>query len=95
MAVDRSTVARIAALARIKVEESELDRLAGELNNIIGWVEQLDQVDTEGVAPMASVVDVKLRRREDKVTDGGIADKVLANAPESADGFFVVPKVIE
>jgi aspartyl-tRNA(Asn)/glutamyl-tRNA(Gln) amidotransferase subunit C len=95
MAVHRSTVARIAALARIKVEESELDRLAGELNNIIGWVEQLDQVDTEGVAPMASVVDVKLRRREDKVTDGGIADEVLANAPESADGFFVVPKVIE
>jgi aspartyl-tRNA(Asn)/glutamyl-tRNA(Gln) amidotransferase subunit C len=95
MAVDRSTVARIAALARIKVAESELDRLAGELNNIIGWVEQLDEVNTEGVAPMASVVDIKLRRREDKVTDGGIADKILANAPESADGFFVVPKVIE
>ena len=95
MAVDRSTVARIAALARIKVEDSELDRLAGELNNIIGWVEQLDRVNTEGVEPMASVVDVKLRRREDKVTDGGISDKVLANAPETADGFFVVPKVIE
>jgi aspartyl-tRNA(Asn)/glutamyl-tRNA(Gln) amidotransferase subunit C len=95
MAVDRSTVARIAALARIRVAESELDRLAGELNNIIGWVEQLDQVNTEGVEPMASVVDVKLRRREDKVTDGGIADKILANAPEAVDGFFVVPKVIE
>jgi aspartyl-tRNA(Asn)/glutamyl-tRNA(Gln) amidotransferase subunit C len=95
MPVDKETVARIAALARIKVEDSELDRLAGELNKIIGWVEQLDEVNTEGVAPMASVVNVKLRRRKDEVTDGGVPDKVLANAPETTDGFFVVPKVVE
>jgi aspartyl-tRNA(Asn)/glutamyl-tRNA(Gln) amidotransferase subunit C len=95
MPVDKETVARIAMLARIRVADDELERLAGELNKIIGWVEQLDEVDTAGVAPMASVVDTKLRRREDRVTDGGIPDKVLANAPESADGFFVVPKVVE
>ena len=95
MPVDKETVARIAALARIKVAEDELDGLAGELNNIIGWVEQLDEVETTGVAPMASVVDTRLRRREDRVTDGGIPDKVLANAPETVDGFFVVPKVVE
>jgi len=95
MAIDRDTVARIAALARIKVADEELSRLAGELNKIIGWVEQLDEVKTEGVEPMASVANMKLRRRKDEVTDGGIPDKVLANAPESVDGFFVVPKVIE
>lgn len=95
MAIDRDTVARIAALARIKVADEELSRLAGELNKIIGWVEQLDEVKTEGVEPMASVANMKLRRRKDEVTDGGIPDKVLANAPEAVDGFFVVPKVIE
>jgi aspartyl-tRNA(Asn)/glutamyl-tRNA(Gln) amidotransferase subunit C len=95
MPVNKETVARIAALARIRVADDELERLAGELNKIIGWVEQLDEVDTAGVAPMASVVDTKLRRREDRVMDGGIPDKVLANAPESVDGFFVVPKVVE
>jgi aspartyl-tRNA(Asn)/glutamyl-tRNA(Gln) amidotransferase subunit C len=95
MAVDKKTVARIAALARIRVREDEQERLAGELSKIIGWVEQLDEVDTKGIAPMASCVDTKLRRREDRVTDGGIPDKVLANAPESVDGFFVVPKVVE
>jgi aspartyl-tRNA(Asn)/glutamyl-tRNA(Gln) amidotransferase subunit C len=95
MPVDRDTVARIAALARIKVADDELDRLAGELSKIIGWVEQLDRVDTEGVQPMASVADMKLRRRKDEVTDGGIPDKVLANAPAAADGYFTVPKVVE
>ncbi len=95
MAVDRDTVARIAALARLGVPEADLDKLAGELGHIIGWVEQLAEVDTAGIAPMASVVDMKLRRRDDAVTDGGIRDKVLANAPESHDGFFVVPKVVE
>ena len=95
MAVDRATVQRIAALARIDVPEGELDKLAGELSNILGWVESLAGLDTDGVAPMASVVDMKLRRRDDTVTDGGIADKVLANAPEPRDGFFSVPKVLE
>jgi aspartyl-tRNA(Asn)/glutamyl-tRNA(Gln) amidotransferase subunit C len=95
MAVDKDTVVRIAALARIRVAAEERERLAGELSKIMGWIEQLDEVDTAGVAPMASVVDTKLRRREDRVTDGGIPDKILANAPESTDGFFVVPKVVE
>ncbi len=95
MPVDRATVRRIAALARIDVPEGELDKLADELSNILGWVEQLDAVDTEGVAPLASVVDLKLRRRADEVTDGGIADRILANAPDTRDGFFTVPKVIE
>lgn len=95
MAVDRDTVRRIAALARIRVPEADLDRLAAELGNILGWVEQLREVDTAGVEPMASVAHMTLRRREDRVTDGGIRDKVLANAPERHDGFFAVPKVVE
>ncbi len=95
MAIDRATVRRIATLARIKVPDGDLDKLAGELSNILGWVEQLGEVDTEGVEPMASVVPMTLRRREDVVTDGAIADDVLANAPERRDGFFAVPKVLE
>lgn len=95
MPVDKDTVLKIAALARIAVPAADLDRLAGELNNILGWVEQLSEVDTEGVVPIASVVDLKLRRRDDAVTDGGIRDQVIANAPEAEDGFFVVPRVIE
>jgi len=95
MPVDRATVQKIAALARIDVPEAELDKLAAELSNILGWVEQLGEVDTEGVAPMASVIEMTLRRRADEVTDGGIRDDVLANAPDARDGFFAVPKVIE
>jgi aspartyl-tRNA(Asn)/glutamyl-tRNA(Gln) amidotransferase subunit C len=96
MSVDKSTVVRIAKLARIRVPEGELDGLADELNNILGWVEQLNEVDTDGVAAMASGVEgMELRWRKDEVTDGDCRDKVLANAPESRDGFFVVPKVIE
>ena len=96
MSVDKSTVLRIARLARIRVPDSELDGLAAELSNIIGWVEQLGEVDTEGVVPMASAAEgMRLRWREDKVTDGDCRDDVLANAPEARDGFFVVPKVIE
>ena len=95
MAVDRDTVSRVASLARIRVAEAELDTLAGELNNILGWIEQLSQVDTAGVAPMASVADMTLRRRADAVTDGNIRDKILANAPQTENGYFVVPKVVE
>ncbi|MGB0576469.1 MAG: Asp-tRNA(Asn)/Glu-tRNA(Gln) amidotransferase subunit GatC [Alphaproteobacteria bacterium] len=96
MSVDKSTVARIAQLARIKVPEEDLDALADELSKIVGWVEQLDEVDTEGVAPMASTAEgTVLRQREDVVTDGDCRDDVLANAPETAKGYFVVPKVIE
>lgn len=96
MSVDKSTVVRIAQLARIRVPEADLDGLAEELSNILGWVEQLDEVDTEGVVPMASVTEgMSLRQRKDEVTDGDCRDAVLSNAPEERDGFFVVPKVIE
>ncbi len=95
MAVDRDTVARVAQLARIRVPEGEVDRLAGELDKIIGWVEQLNEVDTAGVAPIASVANQKLRWRKDVVTDGNCAEDVLANAPDARDGYFTVPKVIE
>ena len=95
MAVDRATVARIAKLARIRVPEQDLDALAGELSNILTWIEQLSELDTEGVAPMTSVVAVELPRRADQVTDGGYPAKVVGNAPESAHDFFAVPKVVE
>ncbi len=95
MAVDRDTVRRIARLARLEVPESDLETLAGELSNIIGWVEQLDEVDTGDVAPMASVAAMKLRWRDDAVTDGGIPEKVTANATDPRDGMFTVPKVVE
>ncbi|MBU6508063.1 MAG: Asp-tRNA(Asn)/Glu-tRNA(Gln) amidotransferase subunit GatC [Alphaproteobacteria bacterium] len=95
MALDKATVARIAALARIKVPDSELDALAGALSKILTWVEQLDAVDVSGVEPMVAVTHARPPLREDKVTDGGIRDEILANAPETTDGFFVVPKVVE
>jgi aspartyl-tRNA(Asn)/glutamyl-tRNA(Gln) amidotransferase subunit C len=95
MSLDKATVAQIAALARIRVAEEDLDGLARELSNILGWIEQLDAVDTEDVPPMSQAADLKLRWREDKVTDGGIPEKVLANAPAAKDGFFTMPKVIE
>ena len=95
MALDKATVARIAALARIRIPEEELEGLAAEMEKIIGWVKQLDKVNTDDVPPMASVVDVELPWRDDKVTDGDCRDKVLANAPEKAEGFFAVPKVLE
>jgi aspartyl-tRNA(Asn)/glutamyl-tRNA(Gln) amidotransferase subunit C len=95
MSLDRKAVAHIATLARIKVGEAELHALAGELNGILQWVEQLGEVDTGGVEPMTSVRPMQLRHRPDLVTDGGIRDDVLANAPETMHGFFVVPKVVE
>ena len=95
MALDKATVARIAALARIKVTEEEQTRLAGELSQILTWIEQLGEVDTAGVEPMASVAHQKLPMRKDKVSDGNIRDKLLANAPAAARGFFAVPKVVE
>ena len=95
MALDKATVARIAALARIKVPEAELDALAGELSKILTWVEQLNEIDVAGVEPMAAVTHARPPLREDEVTDGGIRDKILANAPETTSGFFVVPKVVE
>jgi aspartyl-tRNA(Asn)/glutamyl-tRNA(Gln) amidotransferase subunit C len=95
MALDKATVAHIAALARIRLSEAELDPLADELSHILTWMEQLNEVDTSGVAPMASVMAAGLPMREDEVTDGGSREETLANAPRTAHGFFVVPKVIE
>jgi aspartyl-tRNA(Asn)/glutamyl-tRNA(Gln) amidotransferase subunit C len=93
--LDKSEVARIATLARIRVPEGKLEGLASDMEKIIGWVEQLDEVDTDEVPPMASVVDVELPRRADEVSDGDCRERVLANAPEKAEGFFAVPKVLE
>jgi aspartyl-tRNA(Asn)/glutamyl-tRNA(Gln) amidotransferase subunit C len=95
MSVDTATVRHIARLARIAVSDDEVEALAPELNNILGWVEQLQEVDVSGVEPMTAVIPNHLRLREDKVTDGGIRDSVLANAPLAEHGFFAVPKVIE
>lgn len=95
MAIDRSTVSKIATLARIRVPERELDHLAGELQGIVQWVEQLNEVDVARVEPMTSVRPMALKRRPDAVTEGGIRNKILANAPETAGGFFAVPKVVE
>ena len=94
MSLDKSAVAHIATLARIKVPESDLESLAGELSNILGWIEQLNEVDTTGVEPMTSVVRMDLARRPDVVTDGNCRDTILANAPEAAQGYFAVPKVV-
>lgn len=95
MSLDRKAVAHIATLARIRVPDADLDGLAGELSTILDWVEQLKEVDTSAVEPMTSVVKVDLPRRKDEVSDGNCRDKVLANAPEPAHGFFTVPKVVE
>ncbi|MEO7635480.1 MAG: Asp-tRNA(Asn)/Glu-tRNA(Gln) amidotransferase subunit GatC [Sphingomicrobium sp.] len=95
MSVSPEQVRHIAKLARIAMSDAELDKLVPELNAIIGWVEQLGEVDTDGIEPLATVVDQKLRLRADVVDDGNIRDDVLANAPDAQHGFFAVPKVIE
>ena len=95
MSVTKDDVKKVARLSRIAVEDERLEALAGELNGIIGWIEQLNEVDVEGVEPMTSVVESVLTMRTDTVTDGDKADQVLANAPKSEDGFFVVPKAVE
>jgi aspartyl-tRNA(Asn)/glutamyl-tRNA(Gln) amidotransferase subunit C len=95
MAVDKDTVAEIAWLARIRITEVESEALTGELSNILDWVEQLAALDTEGVPPMTSVVARELPLRADEVTDGGQAAAIVQNAPETAHGFFTVPKVVE
>ena len=95
MSVTPEQVRHIARLARIQMSDEEIAALAPELNNILGWVEQLSEVNTEGVEPLTAVIDQKLRLRDDKVTDGDCRDAVLANAPAAEHGFFAVPKVIE
>ena len=95
MSVDAATVRRIAILARIKVTDSEVPHLKGELNAILSFFEQLSEVNVEGIEPMTSVTPMAMKKRVDKVNDGGIADKVVANAPMTEDHFFLVPKVVE
>jgi len=95
MSVDAKTVKRIGRLARIRIEEDEVGRYQEELNAILGFVEQLGEVDVTGVEPMTSVTPMQLRRRDDVVTDGGYPDRVVANAPLTEDNFFMVPKVVE
>ncbi|HEX8839126.1 MAG TPA: Asp-tRNA(Asn)/Glu-tRNA(Gln) amidotransferase subunit GatC [Sphingomicrobium sp.] len=95
MSVSSEQVRHIAKLARIGMSDAEIDALVPELNNILGWVEQLAEVNTDGVEPLTAVIEQKLRLREDQITDGNIREAVLANAPEAQHGFFAVPKVIE
>lgn len=95
MSVDAKTVKRVAHLARIRVSDEEAEALKGELNAILGFVEQLNEVDVTGVEPMTSVLPMEMRKREDRVTDGGNPQGILANAPATEDGYFLVPKVVE
>lgn len=95
MSIDQNTAAKVAKLARIRVEQDALPALAHEFNTILGFIEQLNEVDVDGVEPMTSVTPQRLKRRADVVTDGDQAAKVLANAPDAREGFFAVPKVVE
>ncbi|MBL4759218.1 MAG: Asp-tRNA(Asn)/Glu-tRNA(Gln) amidotransferase subunit GatC [Rhizobiales bacterium] len=95
MSFDSATVQKIARLARIAVTDDEAARLEGELSKIFDWAEMLNEVDVEGIEPMTSVMPMDLKKRQDEVTDGGYSEKVVANAPETEDHFFVVPKVVE
>jgi len=95
MSIDLETAARVATLARIRVEDEALPALADEFNAILGFIEQLSEVDVDGVDPMTSVTPMRLKRREDVVTDGQMPERVLSNAPDAREGFFAVPKVVE
>lgn len=95
MSIDADTARKVAKLARIKVEEADLPALAQEFNAILGFVEQLNEVDVEGVEPMTGVTPMRLKRRDDIVTEGKQQDKILSNAPDAREGFFAVPKVVE
>jgi aspartyl-tRNA(Asn)/glutamyl-tRNA(Gln) amidotransferase subunit C len=95
MSIDKDTAAKVAKLARIRVEDDALPALAQEFNDILGFIEQLNEVDVDGIEPMTSVTPMRLKRRKDEVTDGGMVDKVLSNAPDAREGFFAVPKVVE
>ncbi len=95
MSIDIETARKVAHLARIRVDEDRLPALAQEISTILGFIEQLNEVDIDGVEPMVSVTPMRLKRREDVVTDGNQQDKILANAPDAREGFFAVPKVVE
>lgn len=95
MSVDQNTVKRVARLARLKVKDEDVPRLAGELNAILGFIEQLNEVDVSSVEPLTSVVTMKMKMRKDEVTDGNYPERIVANAPAKDDDFFMVPKVVE
>ena len=95
MSLDKSTLERVAFLARIKIDDSEIKKITTELNNIMKWIEELNEVDVENVNPMTGVSNEYLRERDDVVNDGGYSDKIVSNAPEKIDDSFTVPKVIE
>jgi aspartyl-tRNA(Asn)/glutamyl-tRNA(Gln) amidotransferase subunit C len=95
MSLDPATVRRIAALARIHVEEADIPRLQSELNGILGWIEQLNEVNVDGIEPLAAAATIALKMREDVITDGGYPEKILSNAPDRAGDFYAVPKVVE
>ncbi len=95
MSVDQATVRRIARLARIRISDNEVPKLEGELNHILGWIEMMDEVDTDNVEPMTSVVESTMRLREDVVNDGGYPEQITGNAPATDENFFMVPKVVE
>lgn len=95
MSLDKATVKKIAVLSRINVKDEELEGLAGELSGIVNFIEQLKEVNTDNVEPMASVAEMVIRQREDEITDGGYHDKILANAPMSDEEFYIVPRVVE
>lgn len=95
MSIDTETARKVAHLARIRVEEERLPALAQEFSNILAFIEQLNEVNVEGVEPMTSVTPMRLKRRADVVTDGGYPEKILSNAPDAREGFFAVPKVVE
>ncbi|MBN9511666.1 MAG: Asp-tRNA(Asn)/Glu-tRNA(Gln) amidotransferase subunit GatC [Alphaproteobacteria bacterium] len=95
MSLDPATVRRIASLARIRLDEAQLQPLQAELNGILGWIEQLNEIDVTGIEPLAGAAEMALKMREDVVTDGGIPDALLANAPDRAGDYFAVPKVVE
>jgi aspartyl-tRNA(Asn)/glutamyl-tRNA(Gln) amidotransferase subunit C len=95
MSVDADTVRKIANLARIGLDEAEVEPLQGELNSILAFVEQLNEVDVDGIEPMTSVIPMEMKKRKDEVTDGGIADDIVKNAPATEGHFFLVPKVVE
>ena len=95
MSVNEQQVRHVAKLARLALSDAKIDKMVPELNNILGWIEQLAEVDTDGVEPLTAVIDLKLRLRDDVVTEGDLRDKVLLNAPDAQHGFFAVPKVIE
>ncbi len=95
MSIDKDTVKKVSRLARIRLTDEEMENFPGEIDGIMNWIEQLAEVDTDNVQPLTSVVDMQMQMRKDEVTDGDCRDAVLANAPETTEGFFVVPKVVE